>query len=115
MQTASFPQIRPASDSRRWAAAMHIGALVLALLTSWISGVAGALVAGVVYLAKRDDFAGLPEPLRTQLGSLSFVLEVALTPERKLARKATTHLPSPCRAKVRPRRPPKPMRRCGRN
>ncbi|MFT3669840.1 MAG: YcgL domain-containing protein [Pseudoxanthomonas sp.] len=39
-----------------------------------------------VYLAARDDFARLPEPLRTQLGELSFVLEVALTPERKLAR-----------------------------
>jgi uncharacterized protein YcgL (UPF0745 family) len=39
-----------------------------------------------VYLAKRDEFARLPEPLRTQLGTLQFVLEVALTPERKLAR-----------------------------
>ena len=39
-----------------------------------------------LYLAKRDDFARLPEPLRSQLGSLQFVLEVALTPERKLAR-----------------------------
>ena len=38
------------------------------------------------YLAKRDDFAGLPEPLRTQLGRLQFVLEVQLTAERKLAR-----------------------------
>ena len=39
-----------------------------------------------VYLAARDDFARLPEPLRTQLGPLQFVLEVALEPERKLAR-----------------------------
>ncbi len=39
-----------------------------------------------VYLAKRDDFAGLPEPLRTQLGTLQFVLEVDLAPGRKLAR-----------------------------
>ena len=39
-----------------------------------------------LYLAKRDDFAGLPEPLRTQLGSLQFVLEVELTTERRLAR-----------------------------
>jgi uncharacterized protein YcgL (UPF0745 family) len=38
-----------------------------------------------VYLAKRDDFAGLPEPLRTQLGTLQFVLEVDLAPGRKLA------------------------------
>ena len=39
-----------------------------------------------LYLAKRDDFAGLPQPLRTQLGRLQFVLEVQLTAERKLAR-----------------------------
>lgn len=39
-----------------------------------------------VYLAVRDDFACLPEPLRTQVGELAFVLDVSLTPERKLAR-----------------------------
>lgn len=39
-----------------------------------------------VYLAERDDFARMPEPLRTQLGTLTFVLEVELTPERRLAR-----------------------------
>jgi len=38
-----------------------------------------------VYLAARDDFARLPEPLRTQLGPLTFVLDVALTPQRRLA------------------------------
>jgi len=39
-----------------------------------------------VYLASRDAFDCLPEPLRAQLGGLQFVLEVALTPERRLAR-----------------------------
>lgn len=39
-----------------------------------------------LYLAARDDFARLPEPLRTQLGGLRFVLELVLTPDRKLAR-----------------------------
>lgn len=38
-----------------------------------------------VYLAKRDDFDGLPESVRLQLGKLQFVLEVELTPQRKLA------------------------------
>ena len=38
-----------------------------------------------VYLAARDDFARLPEPLRTQLGALQFVLDVELAPGRKLA------------------------------
>jgi uncharacterized protein YcgL (UPF0745 family) len=43
-----------------------------------------------VFLAARDDFTRLPEPLRTQLGGLQFVLEVALTPGRKLAREDAT-------------------------
>ena len=38
-----------------------------------------------VYLATRDDFGRVPEPLRSQLGELRFVLDVALTPERRLA------------------------------
>ena len=38
-----------------------------------------------VFLAARDDFERLPGPLRTRLGELSFVLEVALTAERRLA------------------------------
>ena len=39
-----------------------------------------------VYLAGRDDFARIPDPLRNQLGALQFVLDVALVPGRKLAR-----------------------------
>lgn len=39
-----------------------------------------------VYLAERDAHDALPEPLRAQLGGLEFVLEVELTPERRLAR-----------------------------
>lgn len=39
-----------------------------------------------VFLAERDDFERVPEPVRLQLGSLQFVLEVALTPGRQLAR-----------------------------
>ncbi len=39
-----------------------------------------------VYLCVRDDFARLPEPLRAQVGQLQFVLDVELTPQRRLAR-----------------------------
>lgn len=38
-----------------------------------------------VYLARRDDFAVLPEPLRSSLGEVEFALEFALTPQRRLA------------------------------
>jgi uncharacterized protein YcgL (UPF0745 family) len=39
-----------------------------------------------LYLRERDAFALLPEPVRAPLGQLEFVMELALTPERKLAR-----------------------------
>lgn len=39
-----------------------------------------------LYLSKQDDFAVVPEPVRTPLGDLVFVLELALTEHRKLAR-----------------------------
>lgn len=39
-----------------------------------------------VYLREREGFGLIPEPLRASLGALEFVLEVALGPERKLAR-----------------------------
>lgn len=38
-----------------------------------------------VYLATRDAFDALPAALLAQLTPLTFVLEVALTPERRLA------------------------------
>jgi uncharacterized protein YcgL (UPF0745 family) len=39
-----------------------------------------------LYLRKRDDFAVLPEAVRAPLGELVFVMELALTEDRKLAR-----------------------------
>lgn len=39
-----------------------------------------------LYLRERDAFDALPEPLRVQLGTLEFVLEVDLSPPRRLAR-----------------------------
>lgn len=39
-----------------------------------------------VYLRERDAFGLLPANIAATLGELQFVLEVALTPERKLAR-----------------------------
>jgi uncharacterized protein YcgL (UPF0745 family) len=38
-----------------------------------------------VYLRQRDAFGVIPESVRLPLGELVFVLEVALTPERRLA------------------------------
>jgi uncharacterized protein len=42
-----------------------------------------------VWLARREGFDVLPEPLVLLLGELRFVLEVELTPQRKLPREDT--------------------------
>jgi uncharacterized protein YcgL (UPF0745 family) len=38
-----------------------------------------------VYVPRRDDFSALPAPLLTSLGTLAFVLDVALDAQRRLA------------------------------
>jgi len=38
-----------------------------------------------VYLATRDDFNAIPDALKATLAPFEFVLEVALTPDRRLA------------------------------
>ena len=38
-----------------------------------------------VYVPRRADFSALPAPLLTSLGTLAFVLEVALDAQRRLA------------------------------
>ena len=43
-----------------------------------------------VYLRERDAFGLLPDNIAATLGELQFVLEVALTPERKLSREDIT-------------------------
>lgn len=43
-----------------------------------------------VYLRERDGFALMPESLRQGLGSLLFVLELDLSPERRLAQADVT-------------------------
>ena len=39
-----------------------------------------------LYLEKQDDFSAIPVPLFNSLGRLEFVMDLNLTPERKLAR-----------------------------
>ena len=47
----------PASsdNDRLWAAGAHLLALVLALMTSWMAGIAGIIGSLAVWLIKRDD------------------------------------------------------------
>ncbi|MGR8930568.1 MAG: YcgL domain-containing protein [Gammaproteobacteria bacterium] len=39
-----------------------------------------------LYLDKKDDFSAIPEDLFKSLGRLQYVMELQLSPERKLAR-----------------------------
>ena len=39
-----------------------------------------------LYLQKKDDFSKVPEPLLKSFGRIEFVMELEITPERKLAR-----------------------------
>ncbi|OAI19713.1 hypothetical protein A1507_06525 [Methylomonas koyamae] len=39
-----------------------------------------------LYLDKKDDFSAIPAELYKSLGRLEFVMELELTPQRKLAR-----------------------------
>lgn len=43
-----------------------------------------------IYLNKKDDFSDVPERLFKSLGRLEFVMELELSPERKLAREDAT-------------------------
>ncbi len=39
-----------------------------------------------LYITKQDDFSQVPDALLEHLGKMEFVMTMALTPERKLAR-----------------------------
>ena len=78
METTTAPSIdssAPAETERHWAAMAHLSAVLLALLTSWAAGVAGALAALVVWMLKKDDSPFIAEHAREALNfNLSMVL-----------------------------------------
>jgi uncharacterized protein len=42
-----------------------------------------------LYIEQKDDFSKVPELLFNSMGKMAFVMELELTPERKLAREDT--------------------------
>ncbi len=42
-----------------------------------------------LYLQNKDDFSNIPEPLLSSFGRIEFVMELEITPERKLARESS--------------------------
>ncbi len=54
VQNSTGQTATPSQSDRQWAAGAHAGALLLALLTSWAAGIAGAVAAFVVWMVVRD-------------------------------------------------------------
>ena len=52
-----------------------------------------------LYVDKRDDFSAVPEVLLQNFGQLVFVMELRLSPERKLAREDVCKVISSIQAK----------------
>ncbi|GAB2998406.1 hypothetical protein GCM10010960_03740 [Arenimonas maotaiensis] len=52
----AMDNLNSAQDGK-WAGGVHVGALVLALVTSWSAGVGGMVAAFVVWLIKKDESA----------------------------------------------------------
>lgn len=74
LQTAT-----PSLSDRQWAASAHVAALILALVTSWFAGIAGALGALGVWMLVRDKSAFAAEHAREALNfNLSMFLYAAI-------------------------------------
>ncbi len=66
-------------EERGWAMAAHLAALVLALLTSWLVGVAGVIGAGAIWLLKRDSSPFIAEHAREAVNfNLSMLVYAAV-------------------------------------
>ncbi len=66
-------------SDRQWAASAHFLALLLALMTAWMAGVAGIVGAGIIYLLKREDSPFATEHAREAINfNLSMLLYSAV-------------------------------------
>ncbi len=52
-----------------------------------------------LYVNKKDDFSSVPEELLQSFGTMAFVLEVELAPERKLAKEDSEKVLASLKAK----------------
>lgn len=70
----------PSQNDRQWAAGAHAGALLLALLTSWAAGIAGAIAAFAVWMVVRDRSTFAAEHAREALNfNVSMFIYAALS------------------------------------
>lgn len=57
MEATNLHTLSPSQTDRMWAAGAHVAALLAALLTSWVAGIAGAIAALAVWMLVRDKSA----------------------------------------------------------
>ena len=75
----SVQTLSPSLTDRQWAAAAHGAALLFALLTSWVAGIAGAVAALVVWMLVRDKSPFASEHAREALNfNLSMFIYAAI-------------------------------------
>ena len=67
METTASLAPAPAETDRHWAAMAHLSAILLAMLTSWMAGVAGVVAALAIWLLKKDDSPFVAEHAREAL------------------------------------------------
>lgn len=76
--STTMQSMSPSLSDRQWAASAHFLALLLALMTAWVAGLAGIVGAGLVYLIKRDESEFVAEHAREALNfNLSMLLYAA--------------------------------------
>lgn len=79
MEAMNIQTLSPSLSDRQWAAGVHVAALLAALLTSWVAGVAGAIAALAVWLLVRDTSAFAAEHAKEALNfNLSMFIYAAV-------------------------------------
>ena len=79
METTNLQSLSPSLSERQWAAGAHVAALLAALLTSWVAGVAGAIAALAVWMLVRDKSAFAAEHAREAVNfNLSMFIYAAI-------------------------------------
>lgn len=80
VQTSDGQVATPTLSDRQWAAGAHVSALVLALLTSWAAGIAGAVAAFVVWILVRDKSSFAAEHAKEALNfNISMFIYAAIS------------------------------------
>lgn len=80
VQNSAGQATMPSQSERQWAAGAHAGALLLALLTSWAAGIAGAIAALVIWILVRDKYPFAAEHAKEALNfNISMFIYAAIS------------------------------------